>query len=119
MLIDPRFRGDDNMLLANKLRQIDGKICRTQVREREKKMVGKSRILLVDDEPAIVEVFSKRLQLEGYELLTAIDGEAALAKARQEKPDLIIADIMILTIPTTMVTQTRATISLISMKSNI
>ncbi len=58
-------------------------------------MAEKSRILLVDDEPDIVEVFAKRLQLEGYEVLMAIDGEAALAKARQEKPDLIILDLML------------------------
>ena len=54
-----------------------------------------AKILLVDDESAILEVFEKRLELEGYEVITAMDGEAALAKARQEKPDLIILDLML------------------------
>ena len=54
-----------------------------------------AKILLVDDESAILEIFEKRLELEGYEVITAMDGEEALAKARQEKPDLIILDLML------------------------
>lgn len=53
------------------------------------------RILLVDDEPAIVRVIESRLKANGYEVITADDGQEALNKARAEKPDLIILDVML------------------------
>jgi two-component system, OmpR family, alkaline phosphatase synthesis response regulator PhoP len=55
---------------------------------------GKKRILLVDDEPDILLTTGKRLEIAGFELLTAEDGEEALQKA-QENPDLIILDLML------------------------
>ncbi len=58
-------------------------------------MAEKSKILLVDDEPDIIETVAKRLESQGYEVLIARDGEEALAKARREKPDLIILDLML------------------------
>lgn len=54
-----------------------------------------ARILLVDDEPDLVKLVSKRLENEGYEVLVAMDGQAALQKAQTEKPDLIILDLML------------------------
>ena len=54
----------------------------------------KPRVLFVDDEPHIVLAMSKRLQAAGYDVITAEDGEDALAKA-QEAPDLIILDLML------------------------
>src|SRR4051812_48374264 len=52
-------------------------------------------ILVVDDEPSIVEVVSLYLRREGYAVLTAADGEAALAAAREHRPNLIVLDIML------------------------
>lgn len=54
-----------------------------------------SRILLVDDEPDLVRLVSIRLEAEGYEVVVAMDGHEALAKARAEHPDLIILDLML------------------------
>jgi two-component system response regulator VicR len=53
------------------------------------------RILVVDDEPPIVDVLVYNLQRANYEVLVARDGEEALAKARHEEPDLIILDLML------------------------
>lgn len=52
------------------------------------------RILVVDDEPDIVEFLEKTLRTDGYQVLPAYDGIAALDMASTEKPDLIILDIM-------------------------
>ncbi len=52
------------------------------------------KILVVDDEPDILEILSYNLRKEGYEVFTAADGKEALKVARAERPDLIILDIM-------------------------
>jgi DNA-binding response OmpR family regulator len=54
-----------------------------------------TQILIVDDEPPIVDVLAYNLQQAHYRVLTARDGEEALALARREKPDLIILDLML------------------------
>ena len=53
-----------------------------------------NRILLVDDEPDIVVTLKKRLECNGYEVLTADRGNEAIDIARRMRPDLIILDIM-------------------------
>jgi two-component system KDP operon response regulator KdpE len=53
-----------------------------------------ARILVVDDTPANVRMLQTRLAREGYEVVTAGDGEEALAAARTHRPDLILLDIM-------------------------
>jgi len=53
------------------------------------------KILVVDDEPDVVSLLSLLLKAQGYEIITAIDGQVALEKARGEKPDLILLDIML------------------------
>ena len=53
------------------------------------------KILLVDDEPNIVILLEARLKANGYEVLSAGDGLTALEKAKKEKPDLIILDLML------------------------
>ena len=53
------------------------------------------KILLVDDEPQLVEMVKMRLEANNYEVILASNGEQALEKARGEKPDLIILDIML------------------------
>lgn len=52
------------------------------------------RILIVDDNPMNVDILQTRLSAQGYETLTAADGEAALAVARAQHPDLILLDVM-------------------------
>ncbi|MEN9950597.1 MAG: hypothetical protein RLZZ557_1791 [Bacteroidota bacterium] len=52
------------------------------------------KILIVDDEPDILEIVSYNLIMHGYEVETAKDGDQAIVKAKQFHPDLIILDIM-------------------------
>ncbi|WP_235296071.1 response regulator transcription factor [Portibacter marinus] len=56
--------------------------------------MGKSRILLVDDEPDILEMLSYNLEKEKYKIMTASNGKEALEKAVDFSPDLILLDIM-------------------------
>lgn len=58
-------------------------------------MLVKKRLLLVEDEADLVEVVKIRLEANGYEVLTASDGQQALDRARGENPDLIILDLML------------------------
>ena len=57
-------------------------------------MKSKTRILVVDDNHSIVRIIEQVLQNQGYQVLTAFDGDEGLKKAQQEKPDLIILDIV-------------------------
>jgi adenylate cyclase len=52
------------------------------------------RILVVDDDPTNLEVLRVRLSAQGYELVTAVDGEDALRCAREVEPDLVLLDVM-------------------------
>ena len=52
------------------------------------------RILIVDDNPTNVKVLQTRLAAEGYEIITAADGEQGLAAAKAHLPDLILLDVM-------------------------
>ena len=54
----------------------------------------KRKILVVDDEPEVVELVKNRLENNDYEVITANDGEEALYRANTEMPNLIILDIM-------------------------
>lgn len=58
-------------------------------------MTSPPRILVVDDEPHIVELVRYNLLQEGYDVTTAADGETALTKARSEKPDLVVLDVLL------------------------
>lgn len=53
-----------------------------------------SKIMLVEDDNNLREIYEARLIAEGYEIVSAKDGEEALAMAVKEKPDLIISDVM-------------------------
>ena len=55
----------------------------------------KKKILLVDDEKDLVETVSFRLDASGYEIIPAYDGKDGFDKARSERPDLIILDLML------------------------
>ena len=52
------------------------------------------RILVVDDNPTNLEVLRVRLNSQGYEVVTAVDGEDALVRARELDPDLVLLDVM-------------------------
>src|SRR5215467_2688456 len=52
------------------------------------------RILVVDDNEANLDIAKMRLESQGYEIVTAVDGEDALAKVREALPDLLLLDIM-------------------------
>jgi two-component system alkaline phosphatase synthesis response regulator PhoP len=54
-----------------------------------------SRILLVEDEPGLVLTLTDRLSSEGYDVASALDGPAGLARATAEKWDLILLDVML------------------------
>jgi adenylate cyclase len=56
--------------------------------------MGKKRILIVDDELDLIDLVSARLELHGYDVATAADGEEGLEKARALRPDLILLDVM-------------------------
>ena len=56
--------------------------------------MSKGRILVVDDEVYIVHILDFSLGMEGYEVVTALDGEEALRKVKETRPDLIVLDIM-------------------------
>ena len=53
-----------------------------------------AKIMLVEDDKSLREIYSIRLVAEGYEVVSAGDGEEALAMAVQERPDLILSDVM-------------------------
>lgn len=52
------------------------------------------KVMLVEDDNNLREIYQARLQAEGYEIVSAKDGEEGLVIAKAEKPDLIIADVM-------------------------
>ena len=54
-----------------------------------------AKILVVDDEPAIVDLLTYNLELAHYQVVVARDGEEAVRKADREQPDLIILDLML------------------------
>jgi len=55
----------------------------------------KKKILIVDDEPDIVETLKFLVESDGFSCITALDGEDALKKAREENPDIMILDVML------------------------
>ncbi len=56
--------------------------------------MSKSRILVVDDEPGIVDIAKTNLEGHGFIVIEAYDGEEALEKVKEEKPDLVVLDIL-------------------------
>ena len=53
-----------------------------------------TKILLVEDDKSLREIYGVRLLAEGYDIVSAGDGEEALAMAIKERPNLIISDVM-------------------------
>ena len=56
---------------------------------------GQRSVLIVDDEPTIVEVVSRYLERAGYATRTAVNGEQALQVAAEQRPDLVVLDLML------------------------
>jgi len=59
-----------------------------------KKKKDNVRILVVDDEPNIVQTLRDRLEMNEYTVFTACNGQEGLKKAQQEKPDVILLDVI-------------------------
>jgi DNA-binding response OmpR family regulator len=57
-------------------------------------MQNKKKILLVEDDNALAEVYRSRLELEGFDVKRVANGELALSTAQEFKPDLIVLDAM-------------------------
>jgi len=53
------------------------------------------KILIVDDQPDILTLLKDKFKFEGYEVLTATDGQEALKKAQEEGPDIVLLDLML------------------------
>lgn len=51
-------------------------------------------VLAVDDDPVILRLLEVNLEMEGYTVVLASDGEEALAQARKHRPDLVLLDVM-------------------------
>ncbi len=54
----------------------------------------KKKVLIVDDEEPLRTLYEKELKREGYEVLTASNGEEALLRLQEGKPDIVVLDIM-------------------------
>ena len=52
------------------------------------------KILIADDELHLVEIIKLAMEIQGFEVITAFNGTEALAKALEEKPDLILLDVI-------------------------
>jgi DNA-binding response OmpR family regulator len=61
---------------------------------RERMPAKKTTILIADDDPQLLRLMARNLQFEGYDVLTAADGRAALELAEAKRPDLVLLDVM-------------------------
>ena len=51
-------------------------------------------MLVVDDDPVIVRLLEVNFEMEGFEVVTAVDGQDGVDKARAEQPDVVVSDVM-------------------------
>lgn len=58
-------------------------------------LFSKPKVVIVEDNPALAEIYKVRLEIFGYKVLTAADGEIALQVIQQEHPELVLMDLMI------------------------
>jgi CheY-like chemotaxis protein len=57
-------------------------------------MNNRAKILIVDDDPDIIKATTRVLESQGYRVIAALNGEECLERIREEKPDLIILDLL-------------------------
>ncbi len=55
--------------------------------------MAKFKVLMADDEPAILEIMAKKVEMSGYDIVTAKDGQEAWEKIISECPDIILLDL--------------------------
>lgn len=53
-----------------------------------------SKILIIEDEESLLEILAEKLKHDGYKVVIARDGEEGLARMKEEKPDLVLLDIL-------------------------
>jgi len=53
------------------------------------------KILIVEDDPMLVEIYQKKFSSDGYEVITAMDGSEVLKKIKSEKPELVLLDLVL------------------------
>ena len=56
--------------------------------------VAEGTVLVVDDDPVIVKLLQLNFELEGYHVISASNGAAALERAREDHPDVVVLDVM-------------------------
>ena len=56
--------------------------------------MGKLTVLVIDDDPVILELLRVNFEIEGFDVICAADGEEGLQRAQAEHPDVVISDIM-------------------------
>ncbi len=56
--------------------------------------MGKLTVLVIDDDPVILELLRVNFEIEGFDVICATDGEEGLKRAQTERPDAVISDIM-------------------------
>jgi DNA-binding response OmpR family regulator len=56
--------------------------------------VGKLTVLVIDDDPVILELLRVNFEIEGFDVICAADGEEGYRRAQAERPDVVISDIM-------------------------
>ena len=56
--------------------------------------MSKGKILIIDDEPDFAKLLKKRLEINGFEVAIAVNGNEGLNKIKAEKPDLVLLDIL-------------------------
>ena len=64
-----------------------------RILRRAKRIMNRKKILVVDDSPIILKTLSMKLKTNGYDVVTAEEGGAAVSAVRRERPDLILLDI--------------------------
>jgi DNA-binding response OmpR family regulator len=58
-------------------------------------MLSAAKILIIEDDEFLLRMYSSKLEMEGYEIITATDGERGLKSVIKEKPDLILLDLLL------------------------
>ena len=58
-------------------------------------MVNQRKILIVEDDGFLIQMYAAKLEMEGFKVVAAVDGEKALRMVKKEEPDLILLDLLL------------------------